>query len=55
MSYEQAPSRRDHLTVTTEQGKIELTELRLSDDEFAVVAGGLNVKYSLFLPDGTPC
>jgi len=55
MSHEKAFSRRDHLTATTEQGKIELTEQRLSDDELAVVAGGLNVKYTLFLPDGTPC
>ena len=55
MSYEHACSRRDHLTLTTEEGKIELTEERLSDDELAAVAGGLNVKYTLFLPDGTPC
>ena len=26
---EQAPSRRDHLTLTTEEGKIELTEEQL--------------------------
>ena len=29
MSYEQAPSRRDHLTLTTEEGKIDLTEKQL--------------------------
>jgi len=29
MSYEQASSRRDHLTLTTKDGKIELTEEQL--------------------------
>ena len=29
MSYEQSPSRRDHLTLTSEEGKIELTEEQL--------------------------
>jgi len=29
MSYEQSPSRRDHLTLTTDEGKIELTEEQL--------------------------
>jgi len=29
MSYEQAPSWRDHLTLTTEEGKIDLTEKQL--------------------------
>ena len=30
MSYEQKPLRRDHLTSTTKDGKIELTEEQLS-------------------------
>jgi hypothetical protein len=30
MSYEQKSSRRDHLTFTTKDGKIELTEEQLS-------------------------
>ena len=30
MSYEQKSSRRDHLTSTTKDGKIELTEEQLS-------------------------
>jgi hypothetical protein len=29
MSYDQASSRRDHLTLTTKEGKIELTEEHL--------------------------
>ena len=51
MSHEQVSSRRDHLTLTTEEGKIELTEQRLSDDELAAVAGGLSTKYTLFMPN----
>jgi len=55
MSHEQASS-RDRLTLTTtEEGKIELTEVQLSNDQLVAIAGGLNVKYTLFLPDGTPC
>ena len=45
MSYEQKSSRRDHLTSTTKDGKIELNEEQLSR-----VAGGTHVpglnKYS---------
>ena len=39
MSHEQKSSRRDHLTFTTQEGKIELTEEQLSR-----VAGGLKIK-----------
>ena len=28
---------------------------KLRDDELENVSGGINVKYSLFLPDGSPC
>ena len=38
MSYEQASSRRDHLTLTTKEGKIELTEEQLDR-----VTGGAKV------------
>lgn len=38
MSYEQASSRRDHLTLTTKDGKIELTEEQLDR-----VTGGAKV------------
>jgi hypothetical protein len=41
MSYEQKSSRRDHLTSTTKDGKIELTEGQLS----RVVGGGVHFKY----------
>jgi hypothetical protein len=40
MSYEQKSARRDHLTSTTKDGKIELTEEQLSR-----VAGGVHLKY----------
>jgi hypothetical protein len=36
MKQEQKPSRRDHLTLTTEEGKIELMEEQLS----RVIGGG---------------
>jgi hypothetical protein len=39
MSYEQKSSRRDHLTSTTKDCKIELTE-----DQMSRVAGGLKIK-----------
>ena len=41
MSYEQKSSRRDHLTSTTKNGKIELTEEQLS----RVGGGGVHLKY----------
>ena len=41
MSYEQKSARRDHLTSTTKDGKIELTEEQLS----RVVGGGVHFKY----------
>ena len=51
MSHEQASS-RDHPTLTTtEQGKIELTEVQLFNDQLVAIAGGLNVKYTMFCPD----
>jgi hypothetical protein len=45
MSYEQKSSRRDHLTSTTEDGKIELAEEQLS----RVVGGGVHLKYQAAL------
>ena len=44
MSYEQKSSRRDHLTSTTKDGKIELTEEQLSR-----VGGGVHLKYQAAL------
>jgi len=44
MSHEQAPSRRDHLILTTEEGKIDLTEKQLER-----VTGGSSDKCSEFL------
>jgi hypothetical protein len=44
MSYEQKSSRRDHLTSTTKDGKIELTEEQLSR-----VGGGVHLKYQTAL------
>ena len=44
MSYEQKSSRRDHLTLTTKDGKIELTEEQLSR-----VGGGVHLKYQTAL------
>jgi len=41
MSHEQAPSRRGHLTLTTEEGKIELTEEQLDR-----VTGAASVSFS---------
>jgi hypothetical protein len=49
MSYEQASSRRDHLTLTTKAGKIEFTEEHLDrvtarmlrDNELDAVSGGM--------------
>ena len=40
MSYEQAHSRRDHLTLTTKEGKIELTEEQLHRVTGGVIAEG---------------
>jgi hypothetical protein len=54
MSHEQASSRDGLTLTTTEEGKIELTEVQVSNDQLVAIAGGLNVKYTLFLPDGTP-
>jgi len=51
MKHEQASSRRDHLTVTTEEGKIELTE-----EQLARVSGGDMWKWmptTTILPDTT--
>ena len=44
MSYEQKSSRRDHLTSTSKDGKIELTEEQLSR-----VGGGVHLKYQAAL------
>ena len=46
MNHEQASSRRDHLTVTTKDGKIELTEEQLD----RVSGGGIHLKYELAAP-----
>jgi hypothetical protein len=45
MSYEQKSSRRDHLTSTTKDGKIELTEEQLS----RVGGAGVHLKYQAAL------
>jgi hypothetical protein len=44
MSYEQKSSRRDHLTRTTDEGKIELTE-----QELRRVSGGAKFNEPLFM------
>jgi len=41
MKHEEKSSRRDHLTLTTEQGRIELTEEELS----RVTGAGIHFKY----------
>ena len=41
ISYEQASSRRDHLTLTTVEGKIELTEEQLNR-----VTGGVSLNFA---------
>jgi hypothetical protein len=45
MSYEQKSSRRDHLTSTSKDGKIELTEEQLS----RVGGAGVHLKYQAAL------
>ena len=36
-------------------GANTFTVRKLRDDELEKVSGGINVKYTLFLPDGSPC
>ena len=42
MKHEEKFSRRDHLTLTTEQGRIELTE-----EELSRVTGASGIKYEV--------